>query len=74
MEKTYTISAQYGYIVGRIRYGHIEMALSESDYKEFLNLTPEEQKNWLKDEGEIIIDDFDIEDLGSLDNIEIIEN
>jgi len=67
------ITADYDYLQGHLRYGHEELELFGEELEKFKNSTEEEQIEWLKEEGETIIDDFEINDEGDLGNISITE-
>lgn len=60
------ITANLDYIQGHLRYGHIEASLSDKEYKEFEALPKKEQKDWLMDVGSLIVDDYEIDDVGSI--------
>jgi len=67
------VSADYDYIQGHLRYGHIEMDLNDEELAKFKSMSEQEQYKWLEDDGEVIVDDFEINDKGSLSKIEIEE-
>ena len=64
-----TIIANIDYIVGHLRYGHFELNLTDEEYSEFISLSKEEQENWVRD-GELIIDDYRVDDYGDITSIE----
>lgn len=64
------ITAELDYVAGHLRYGHIELELDDKQFEEFKSLSEKEQKEWLKDEGELIIDDFEVNERGDIVNIE----
>lgn len=74
MSKSYTVSAQYDYVSGYLRYGHKEMTLNEEEFLKFKDLSKKDQLEWLVEEGEIVIDDFEVNDYGELEEIIIEEN
>lgn len=61
-----TIIAQTEYICGHLRYGHFELDLSDEDYEKFKTLSKEEKDEWITGEGNLIIDDFELDDYGAL--------
>ena len=67
------ITADYDYLSGHLRYGHEELELFGEELEKFKNSTEDEQIKWLKEEGETIIDDLEINDKGDLGNISITE-
>ena len=64
------IIANVDYISGRLRSGHFELNLSNEKYEEFQNMSKEEQLNYIEDNGDLLIDDFSINDYGDLEIIE----
>lgn len=64
-----TIIANIDYIVGHLRYGHFELNLTDEEYLKFISLSKEEQENWVRD-GELIIDDYRVDDYGDITSIE----
>jgi len=54
------------YVVGHLRNGHYELDLSEEDYEEFQHSSDEEKKGWIRD-GDFIVDDSRVEDIGLLE-------
>lgn len=69
MTKLY-ISANYDYIQGHIRYGHKELEVE----KEFWDsLSADEQKDYFLDNGDVVIDDYEINDYGDLNELEVEE-
>ena len=65
------IFGEVNYVCGYLRSGHYELNLSEEQLKEFSDLTENEQKGWIIDRGEFVVDDIEIEDVGCITNIEI---
>ena len=63
------VTADLSYIVGHLRYGHYELELSDEDYKEFISLNKEDKEDYIRDCGEIIVDDFDMNDYGEIINM-----
>lgn len=64
-----TIIANIDYIVGHLRYGHFELNLTDKEYSKFISLSKEEQEDWVRD-GELIIDDYELDDYGDITSIE----
>lgn len=64
------VKAQYDYIAGHLRYGCAE---AEVDKDEWEKMTPEEQKEYLYDVGEIVDVDYEIDDYGDLGEMEVTE-
>lgn len=64
-------SIDLGYIMGHLRYGHVECSIPKDFEEEFLGMSPEEQKQYVLDEGAIIVDDFEIDDYGDIGDVNI---
>ena len=63
------IIAEIDYINGHLRYGHYELNLTNEELEEFKNSSKEEQQHWIKDEGDLIIDDYYLNDIGEITKI-----
>ena len=59
------IIADVDYVIGHLRYGHYELKLNDEDYKEYKNLSEEDKISWIED-GDFIIDDYRIDDIGTI--------
>lgn len=57
-----TAILQLDYVAGHLRYGHFEYNIPDKDLEEFESLSKNEQIEWVLDEGELIIDDFEVDD------------
>lgn len=62
------IIADVDYVIGHLRYGHYELKLNDEDYKEYKNLSEEDKISWIED-GNFIIDDYRIDDIGTITEI-----
>ena len=62
----HTIYGDLDYVQGYLRMGHLEMELNDEDFKKFKSLSLKEQKEWLRDEGHVEVDDFSVDDIGSI--------
>ena len=62
------IIADVDYVTGHLRYGHWELELSDEDYNEYKNLSEEDKISWIED-GNFIIDDYRIYDIGTITEI-----
>lgn len=69
-----TIYAEVDYISGHLRYGHYELELDGKELEDFKASSLEEQKEFIKEEGHFILDDYRINDIGDLSDIEIVED
>lgn len=69
-----TILGHISYIIGHIRYGHYELQIRGSELEKFNSMTQEEQEEYLRDNGELLIDDVEIEDIGDIININVYED
>ena len=65
-----TVTAQIEYICGSLRTAHREIDLTKEELEKFELMSLEEQKEYLEEEGEIVIDDFRIEDFGETMDID----
>ena len=65
----HTICGDLDYVYGYLRYGHLEMELNDKDFEKFKSLSLKEQKEWLWDEGHVEVDDFSVNDIGSITEI-----
>lgn len=64
-----TIIANIDYVTGHLRYGHYKLKLSDKDYKAYKNLSDEDKISWIEDDGEFIVDDYRIDDIGNITEI-----
>lgn len=64
-----TIKADIDYVSGHLRYAHYELELDDDEIEEFSKLSEKDKKEWIRDEGELIIDDYTINDIGSITKI-----
>lgn len=62
------IIADVDYVTGHLRSGHWELKLNDEDYNEYKNLSEEDKISWIKD-GDFIIDDYRIYDIGTITEI-----
>ncbi len=65
----HTIYGDLDYVQGYLRMGHLEMELNDKDFEKFKSLSLKEQKEWLRDEGRVNVDDFSVDDIGSITEI-----
>lgn len=65
----HTIFGDLDYVQGYLRMGHLEMKLNDKDFEKFKSLSLKEQKEWLRDEGAVKVDDFSVDDIGSITEI-----
>lgn len=65
----HTIFGDLDYVQGYLRMGHLEMKLNDKDFEKFKSLPLKEQKEWLRDEGSVEVDDFSVDDIGSITEI-----
>ena len=65
----HTICGELEYVQGFLRDGHFEMELNDEDFEKFKSLSLKEQKEWLWDEGRVNVDDFSVDDIGSITEI-----
>lgn len=62
------VTGTVDYISGHLRYGHYE---AEMDEETFLKLKKEDVIKYLEERGELVVDDFSIEDHGEITEISI---
>ena len=60
------IIADVDYAMGHLRYGHYELELNDEDYKAYKNLSDEDRISWIEEDGEFIVDDYEIDDIGNI--------
>lgn len=65
----HTIFGDLDYVQGYLRIGHLEMELNDKDFEKFKSLSLKGQKEWLQDEGHVEVDDFSVDDIGSITEI-----
>ena len=65
----HTIFGDLDYVQGYLRMGHLEMELNDEDFEKFKSLSLKEQKEWLWDKGRVNVDDFSVDDIGSITEI-----
>jgi hypothetical protein len=65
------VIANLEYMAGHLRYGHLELTLTDEQYEEFKKLPKEEQEDWLLDDGARIADDYEVDDIGVIENISV---
>lgn len=63
------IIADVDYVTGHLRYGHYKLNLSDREYEEYKNLSEEDKISWIEDDGEFIVDDCEIDDIGTITEI-----
>lgn len=62
------IVADVDYVCGHLRYGHYELELNDQEYKEYKSLSEEDKISWIED-GEFIVDDYEIDDIGTITEV-----
>ena len=62
------IIADVDYVAGHIRYGHWELKLSDKEYNKYKNLSEKDKISWIED-GNVIVDDYRIYDIGTITEI-----
>ena len=67
------IIAQVEYVEGHLRYGHYELSLVDETLEEFKNMSIPEQKEFIQEKGEFILDDYSCYWIGPIEDIEITE-
>lgn len=66
--RKYNASVDVDYVMGHLRYGHYEAVFNGAEKKEFDALDlPEDQAAMIREYGEFIVDDWEVNDTGDLD-------
>lgn len=65
----HTIYGELDYVQGHLRYGYLEMELNDEDFEKFKSMPEEEQKAYLNDNGNLIIDSYEVDDWGDIIDI-----
>ena len=63
------IIADVDYVTGHLRDGHWELELNDEDYNKYKNLSEEDKISWIEDDGDFIVDDYRIYDIGTITEI-----
>lgn len=64
------VVADIEYISGHIRSGHFVLYLTDTEIADFRKISPQEQENWVKEDGELVVDDYYLNDIGDITYIE----
>ena len=64
------IHADIDYIDGHLRYGHYELEVEKSVWDK---LSDDEKREYIEDVGELEVDDFEINDIGDITEIQVTE-
>lgn len=67
-----TLIAKVEYVAGHLISGHYELKLTDDGYREFENMPDEDQEYYIKRRGSLIVDDFDVNDIGPITDTHII--
>jgi hypothetical protein len=65
------VLADIDYLIGHLRYGHYELTLNDAQFKEFENYTDSEKKEYIRDNGELVLDDYSVDNIGDIVSINI---
>ena len=66
-----TVCANLEYLTGYLRCGHIELQMDEEEYKEYETYTDKEKEEYVFENGDLIIDDYEVNDYGPISNIRV---
>lgn len=66
-----TVCADLKYLTGHLKCGHIELQMNEEEYKEYESYTDEEKEEYIIENGDLIIDDYKVNDYGPISNIRV---
>lgn len=67
------VTGYVDYVSGFLRTGYFELDLNEEELKEFKQLSEEKQKEYLRDNGDFIVDDCRVEGIGDIYTLNISE-
>ena len=62
----YRVIGELDYVQGHLRHGHLELEINKEKWDE---MTEEEQKEYLAECGDLIIDDYSVNDKGDITKI-----
>jgi len=65
------IIADVDYVIGHFKYGHFELEVNDEEYEEFQTYSDEEKKEYIGENGDLIIDDYVVDNLGNITNIRV---
>lgn len=65
----HTICGELDYVQGHLRYGYLEIELNDEDFEKFKSMPEEEQKAYLNDNGNLIVDSYEVDDWGDIIDI-----
>ena len=65
------ITAEVDYVNGYLRYGHWELSFEGKKLEEFLSSSKKDQESWLTENGSFVLDDYEVNDYGDLQEIKI---
>ena len=65
-----TVYADLEYLMGHL-YGHIELQMDEEEYKEYETYTDKEKEEYIFENGDLIVDDYEVKDYGPIINIRV---
>lgn len=73
MGKTYEVTAGLDRVSGYLRGGYLSLKLSEEELKGFNAMCKEEQETYLSEAGELVVDDWEVEDYGDIYTMNVFE-
>lgn len=65
----HTVVGEVDYVLGQIHSGHYETVMSDHEFAEFQKMSEENQKKYIKKHGKLIIDSYNINDIGDIVDI-----
>jgi len=60
------IIADVDYVTGHLRDGHWELELNDEEYNKYKNLSEKDKISWIEEDGDFIVDDYRIYDIGTI--------
>lgn len=71
--KKYLITADVDYVMGHLRTGYYECQLTEDQYKIYQELNDIEKKEFIRYNGYFEVDDWEIDETGPINKINVVE-
>lgn len=61
------------YVQGHLRCGHYECSVLKEDEEKVRNMSEKDLNEYIKENGTLLIDDYEVDDVGDIMDIEIEE-
>ena len=63
------VTAEVEYVQGHLRHGHYEAKLTNEDFEKFKDMSCDEQEEYIRKAGHFVIDDYRIDDIGPITDV-----